>query len=428
MATNPRVLIIDEDLDSRVETRRAVQRARLELAGEVGFGTQAVTSARETRPDVMLIAVEEPVSRPLETAEALANVLPQTPFIFYASLNEPEAVRRAVLYGARDYLLKPLQGQQVLEAVIRALEFEEKRHMRQAGQLVGAPVRGTVVTVAGAKGGIGKSILAVNLALALHSKTRGRVVIVDADTQFGDVATMLDLGPHKTMSELLRESGAIDRDRLGDYLVSIDKGLEVLAGPREDDNVWELAGPEAAGKIVDLLSLSHDFVIVDTSGAMDAYVKSVVEASTLVLLVTTGEVSSVRDTKAGLSRLKSWGVPDEKVKVVLNRGARAEGFQVSDLEKVLGRPVFWEMPRDKEVGRSVQLGRPVVVDKPKSAIARNIFALAEAIGGNVREAAALQGTARRGLFARFRGATGQPSESGGGEPAAVEVVEGKVTT
>jgi pilus assembly protein CpaE len=403
MAGSTRVLIVDEDLDSRVETRKTILRARLDVCGEVGFGTEAVTTAEELRPDVLLVAVEEPVTRPLETVEALANVLPETPVIFYASRSEPEAVRRAVIYGARDYLVKPLQAVGLAQAVIRALEFEEKRQMRQAGQLAATPVRGTVITVAGAKGGIGKSIVAVNLALALRIRTGSKVVIVDADTHFGDVSTMLDVSPQVTAAELLRALPTVDRTRINDYLTAGPNGLMLLAGSREDSNVWEDASRDSGRKIVELLSLSHDVIVVDTSGAMDSFVRELADASTLVLMVTTGEVSSVRDTKLGLARLNAWNVPMEKVKLILNRGARADGFQVADLETTLERPVFWELPRDKEVGRSVQLGRPIVIEKPGTPAARNIMALASAIGGNIRKGLPVSQHRTGGLFSRLRG-------------------------
>jgi pilus assembly protein CpaE len=381
MPATTKVLILDDDLDSRVEARKALQRAHFEVAGEVGFGTEALTVATETRPDVILIAVEEPVTRPLETAERLANVLPQTPFIFYASLNDPDAVRRAVHFGARDYLIKPLQATAVTQAIARALEYEEKRHMRQAGQLSTPSVRGTVITVAGAKGGIGKSVIAVNLALALRERTKGKVAIVDGDTQFGDVVTMFDVTPTRSLEDLTRDLDGLDRNTILDYLTPFDARLGIIPGPTVQ-NAWDDAGPEAASKVVDLLSQTHDFVVIDTSGAMDRFVRAFVDASTLVLLVTTGEVSSVRDTKAALARLEGWEVPDEKVKVVLNRGARAEGFRVADLEQTFSRPVFWELPRDNRVGRSVQVGRPVVIENPNAAASRHIMALAAAIGGN----------------------------------------------
>ncbi|HEU0073136.1 MAG TPA: response regulator, partial [Dehalococcoidia bacterium] len=92
MAKTPQVLVVNEDLDSRVETRKALQRARLDIAGEVGLGAQAVAFAFEAKPDVILISLEEPVTRALDTAEALGNVLPQTPLVFYSTMSDLETV------------------------------------------------------------------------------------------------------------------------------------------------------------------------------------------------------------------------------------------------------------------------------------------------------------------------------------------------
>ncbi len=400
MAGSIRALIVDEDLNSRVETRKALQRAKLDSI-ETGFGAEATSTAATQSPDVILIAVEEPVVRPLETAESLANILPDTPLIFYASLNDPQAVRRGALYGARDYLVKPLQADSLKQAILRALEFEERRQMRQAGQLASAPVNGTVITVAGAKGGIGKSVLAVNLALALRQESTRRVALMDADTSFGDVATMLDLKPQVTAADLLRDIDKIDRDELADYLALTDEGLSLLATPADGADVWEDAGPDAARKIVELLSMNHDFVIVDTSGSMDRFVRALVGASTLVLMVTTGEVSSVRDTVAALHRLAKWDAPPEKIKVVLNRVTSADGFQLKDLEQAFEAPIFWEIPQDKEIGRAVQLGKPVVLHKPNTTAARNITALALVLGGNAARIAEVD--RRSGLFGRLGG-------------------------
>jgi septum formation inhibitor-activating ATPase MinD len=132
------------------------------------------------------------------------------------------------------------------------------------------------------------------------------------------------------------------------------------------------------------LSLSNDFIVVDTAGSIDKFARNLIERSTIVLFVTSGEVSSVRDTKAALGRLNAWEVPPEKVKIVLNRGAKADGFQVHDLEVSLGKSLFWELPRDREVMHGVQVGRPVVLEKPGAPAARNLVSLATLIGGNVR--------------------------------------------
>src|SRR5579871_1406288 len=125
MANVLKLLVVDEDPDSRVLTRRALQRAQLESAGEVGYGAAAVSLALTVHPDIILIAVEEPVTRPLETAEALANALPETAFIVYSSLTDAESIRRAMVFGARDYVLKPIQSALLLQAINTVLVQQE---------------------------------------------------------------------------------------------------------------------------------------------------------------------------------------------------------------------------------------------------------------------------------------------------------------
>jgi len=385
MAKTPQILIVNEDLDNRVDTRKALQRARLDVAGEVGLGAQAVAFAAENKPDVILISLEEPLTRALDTAESLGNVLPQTPLIVYSSKTDVETIRLAMATGARDFLPKPVQAARLKESIERALEFEEKRQMRASGQLAATPVRGTVLTVTGAKGGIGKSVLSVNLALALQRTLNGRVIIIDADVPFGDVATMLDVTPEKTVSDLLQDLDSVDRGQVGDYLTQTPQGLEVLAASDNDGDIWYERGPAALKPIIDELSMNYDFVIIDTGGSFDPFVKMAVENSTLLLVVTTGEVSSVRDTKRALLRLDNWGIPREKIKIVLNRGVRAEGISPSDIEQSVGRPLFWELPADRAVPKSVQLGQPVVISASGSVAAKSIYTLAEAIGGTLAE-------------------------------------------
>jgi pilus assembly protein CpaE len=383
MADTLKVLITDEDLDSRVTTRKAVQRARLALAGEVGYGAEAVSYALEARPDIILVAVEEPVARPLDTAEALANALPNTPIIIYSSLNDAEDVRRSMVFGARDYIVKPVRSARLLEAVNTVLVQEELRQMRRAGQLPTYHGRGTVITVTGAKGGIGKTVISVNLAIALHRETGKPVAILDADTQFGDVATMFDVTPSQTVSDLLRKADGADREDVRKFLTTHSSGVEILAAPTDDEG-WTHSDGDGLKRIVDLLAQTHDFVVVDTAGSFDAFVRASIEASTLTLVITTGEVSSVRDTAAAIRRLASWGIDGTRTKVLLNRGVRVGGFQVQELKEAISREVFWQLPYDRQFPLSVQLGQPILLKNGKSPAARNLTALARLIAGTRR--------------------------------------------
>jgi pilus assembly protein CpaE len=383
MTESLRVLIVDEDPDSRVATRKALVRANLGIAGETGYGTQASSLALEVAPDAVLVCLEEPVARPLETAEALANALPDTPILIYSSKSDTEAVRRGMVFGARDYLLKPLQGNQLREAVFRALDQEERRQMRRAGQLSGEVGRGTVICVTGAKGGIGKSVASVNLAVALRLETGKSVALVDADTQFGDVATLLDLAPVMTAADLLRHPEAFDRAGASGFMTRHSSGVEVLATARDEDP-WMACPPGTWQGVIDTLAQLYEFVVIDTSGAFDAFVRRAIECASLTLLITTGEVSSVRDTAAALKRLNNWGTDLTRVRIVFNRGARAGGVSKDDLARAVGSEVFWELPNDQAVPRSVQFGVPVVLDARNNGLGQNVRGLARLIAGTKR--------------------------------------------
>jgi pilus assembly protein CpaE len=375
-----KVLIADEDPDSRVNARKAVQRAQLGIAGESGYGTEAVTLAIQTLPDVILVAVEEPSARPLETAEALANAMADTPIIVYSSQEDAAAIRRAMIFGARDFLLKPLQAAPLKKAILHALEQEEKRQMRRAGQLASSHARGTVITIAGAKGGIGKTVVCVNLALALREQSGKNVVILDADTQFGDVATMLDLKPSATSRDALRHLDRIDRTNVRDFVTTHSSGVDVLAADHEDES-WAVSSPGAVKRIIDALAEVYDFVVVDTAGSLDAFTRACIESSTLTLLVTSGEVSAVRDTAASLRRLASWEVDPDRIRIVLNRGAGSVGARVRDVAEALQHDIYWDLPYDKSVPLAVQLGQPVVGSASRSPVADGLTELARRISG-----------------------------------------------
>jgi len=375
-----KLLISDEDPDRRVATRRSALKAGLNVAAEVGYGTQAVAAAVEVKPNIILLAVEEPVGRSLETAEALGNVLPDTPVIIYSSISDSRAIRRAMVLGARDYLIQPVQPASLKEAVTAVLLQEKRRQMQRSGEFLTQQGRGTVVTVAGGKGGIGKSVICVNLAVTLRRETGRKVAIFDADTQLGDVGTMLDITPNRTVEDLIPHLGNLDRDKIDDFLTIHDSGVAVLAASGAED-VWEGWTTEGLRSIIESLARNYDFVLIDTAGTFDRFARTCIEASTLTVVVTTGEVSSVRDTGVGLRRMASWGIPADRFKVVLNQAGRANGVSTGAVTSALEQEIFWAVPYDKRVPLAVQVGQPVTLYDEKSPAARSLSGLARVIAG-----------------------------------------------
>ncbi len=380
MPSELQIMISDEDVDRRISTRRAAQRAQLEVLAEVGYGTKAVSLALQTHPDVILVTVEEPVGRALETAESLANVLPNTPIIICSSINDPEAIRRAMLMGARDYIIQPVQPEQLQVAMDAVLVQEERRQMRRSGQLLNELGRGTVVTVLAGKGGVGKTVLGVNLALALWRETGMSVAILDADQDNGDVSTLLDLTPDRTIGDLLPLVDQLDRHSLQEFMSNYDGSVDVLASSDIED-VWSQCSSETLKHIIDLLAQTYDFVVIDAGTSLGQLARASVESSTLTLLVTSGEVSCVRNTITALLRFEQWQIPTDHYKLIFNQRSRSDGMNAEELSAAVDRDIFWQIPYDPRISASVQMGQPAVLFDDSTTGARSLLSLARTIAG-----------------------------------------------
>ena len=397
MAENARVLIVDEDVESRGDVQRRLVKSQFVVAGACGYGAQALSLASEVAPQAVLVGVEEPMARPLQTIEALCGVLSYVPVIAYSSCTDAESARRAVLAGARDYVTKPFKPGQPAHSILAALEQLERRQAREGGQAAQPIAPGIVITVYGAKGGIGKTTIAANLATALAQVTGGSVALADMDTQFGDVAIMMDIPVERTIVDLARRADEVDRELIRDYLVRHWSHVRILPAPFEPSE-WRDVTPDQMGKILGVLAQTHDFVVVDTPASFNDIVAVALDKANIVLLVTSMDISSIKNTVVVLKLLASSSFPQEKVKLTINHASAANTLKEEDIKSVLNQEVFWRIPYDESVGASVQLGKPVVMARPGSRVSQSILDLAAFLSGKER---ALQPNGRGGWIGRL---------------------------
>lgn len=394
MARTPEAVTVDPDLSSRGDMKRALQMAHFTVTGEAGYGIEAVTVAQEKLPDVFLVSVEEPVARALQTIESLADAVPGAPTIVYSSMADAASVRRSMVSGARDYLIKPVKPEELVRSVHGVLEQEERKRMRLAGQTTETAARGTIVTIFGAKGGIGKTTIATNLATALVRTTGSTVVLVDMDTRFGDVAIMMDVAVEQSIADVARHLDEMNRDKIRDYLVQHHSGAYVLPAPLHPSE-WRNLTPQHIEKIVELLAQSHDYVIIDTPGTFNEIIATTLEQASLILLITSMDIASIKDTALALEMLRAASVSEDKVKLTINHCTSANSLREDDVQRVLEYEVFWRIPHDLAVSSSTQLGQPIVLTRPYARVARSITELAYALSGNRPE--------RRGFLDRILG-------------------------
>jgi pilus assembly protein CpaE len=380
VAKTPSALIVDTDIQGRFEAKQVVKASGLTIAGECGFGMEAVSTANEMKPDIILVGVSEPMERPLQTIETLQSLMPETPILVYSDSKEIETIRKAMMSGARDFLAKPIKPETLRTSALTALEAEEKRKLRQLGQLPTAATAGTIVTIFGAKGGIGKSTITTNLAVALARMERSSVCVVDLDNGFGDIAGMLDVKPERTLFDFIRDMDMIERDDIPRYVTKHElTDLDIMAGPTVLE--WRKITPDQVKNALDFLARNYDTILLDTSGMLNELAEMAVEIGTIVLWVTTTEFASVKDSLEAMRALKMLSYSQERVRIVMNAISPDDGVRPSVVQDALQRDVFWNIPYDKKVRQGTHLGQPIVITSPQSVAAKSLSDLATMIAG-----------------------------------------------
>jgi pilus assembly protein CpaE len=381
---NIRLLIVDPDINYRTDLRKTLLRAGIDVVGEADYGADALSLAQTQKPDAVAIAWHDPAARPEQTLETLTVSLPAVPLVVYMDADdEMSAARRAVISGAHDFLRKPVSAKDFTDSLSQAFAAIERRRIAEQGE--NAPIsEGIVVSLFGAKGGIGKTTLATNLAVALNRYRNESVALLDIDTRFGDVALVLDLHPEKNISDVVRNIDDVDRFNLKSYLTPHPSGISVLAAPTRPSE-WRQVHPGHVDRVIKLLGETHDFVVLDTPGFFTDLVGVALDMSDLVLLITTLDVSSIKDCAMAVDMLANADYPMDRVKLIINHPTDLHRVDVKQVKAVTGCEVFWSIPYDRNIVRSGQLGTPMVMTKSASRGAKSIIDLALAISGGKRE-------------------------------------------
>lgn len=239
----------------------------------------------------------------------------------------------------------------------------------------GKKKRGEMIAVCSAKGGIGRTTLSVNLAVALFKKNIS-ISILDGDFQFGDIGLAMDLQSTFTIKDVVEEIDRLDEFSLASYLCNHESGVKVLPAP-ERPEFAELVTEEILNKIVDLLLLQQDYVIVDTGVGLQEKTLHFVEKADQILVVTNLEMAALKNTKLLLETLDVLGLRD-KVKVVINRATMDSVIQAADVPEILGEAESIYIPNDFQIAsQSLNIGIPFVINHGKTELAKSVFKMAE---------------------------------------------------
>lgn len=235
--------------------------------------------------------------------------------------------------------------------------------------------RGEMIVVCSAKGGIGRTIMAVNLAVALFKKNI-KVSVLDGDLQFGDVSLAMDLQTTFTIKDVIDEIDRLDEHVLNSYLCSHDSGVKVLPAP-ERPEFADLVTEQALDQIIDLLLSQHDYLVVDTGVGLQEKTLQMVEKADQILILTNLEMATLKNTKLMLETLDVLGLRD-KVQLVVNRATMESVIQARDVADIVGAIDPLYIPNDFQIAsQSLNIGIPFVTNQGKTDIAKAVFKMAE---------------------------------------------------
>ncbi|MEO8538944.1 MAG: AAA family ATPase [bacterium] len=398
-SATPTAMLIDSNEHVRGLMRAKLQAGGIETFAERAHGIAAQQAVKDMQPELLFVAIEQPIQRAMQVIEFARAISPTTMIVAYATSWSPTIERRLMQSGVNDFLHGKITSEQVKNIATRA------RHMSRASETTfeEAQENGRIIAVIGQKGGVGKTTTSTNLAAAIALDGSKSVLLIDLDTRFGDVAVMLDVRADYTVSEVAREPEYLEREAFQSVLLRHESGAYVLPAPR-DYRSWLNCSTEQIQAMVQFAATIFDVVILDTPGTFNDVVSSAVDLADRVVVVTSTDLTSLKNTSLLVEHLDLRGLKDEQVAVSLIHGHDVSGGPSrTDVEFAISHKVNYEIPFDRNVRKASQVGVPVVMYRSTSPASTVFGEMAGRLGGISYVAAQPSADAVRGRFFRVFG-------------------------
>ena len=399
-----RVLIVDDVAETRENIRKLLQfESDVEVVGAAKSGKEGIQLSSELDPDVVLMDINMPDVDGITATEIIHQKMPHIQVVILSVQGDQNYMRRAMLAGARDFLTKPPMGDELISAIRRAGEMARGERSKMAS-MRGLPVtaaptmapaaakgmgftRGKIVCVYSPKGGTGCTTIAVNLALAMHNDDT-RVVIVDGNLQYGDVAAFFNEQGKNTVSDLAARADELDPEIVdGVLLKHAASGISILAAPGRPEQAEKITADQF-GKVIDFLRQMYAYVVVDSSTYLSDAMVSVIDVSDVIVLIATQDFPAIKNARLFLDLLQTLGIDRERIVFTMNRyDKRYTTVTPELLSKNLKQEIVAVIPLDERAAiTAVTRGIPFMLDNKNQPISRGVFSLAEKVRSQLTSA------------------------------------------
>jgi pilus assembly protein CpaE len=418
MADQIRVLIVDDIPETRDHLTKLLGfESDIEVVGAASSGAQALQLAAELMPEVVLMDINMPDMDGIAATERLSAEVPDAAVVMMSVQGEADYLRRSMLAGAREFLVKPFSSDELTASIRQVYAREQEKQSRRAAAPVMASSNGTgpvaptggggdhdgqIVAIFSPKGGVGRTTIAVNMAIAASTELGKSVLLMDGSFQFGDVGVLLNLNPkNKSIADLVPELEAGEPESLDTFVISHSTGVHVLLAPPTPE-MAELITPTAVRRVLEALRRQHDLVIVDCTSWFNETTLAILDAADTVLTILSLEITSIKNMRLFLEVADQLGYEHGKVKLVLNRADSSLGIRVTDVENSIGRKVDHTIVSDgRSVVYALNRGVPFFLSNREAEVSQDILRLAQAVAGDRGAAGsddARKNTQKKSLF------------------------------
>ena len=416
MSDRIRVLIVDDIPETRDHLSKLLGfETDIDVVGVAASGHEAIDQAVALKPDVVLMDINMPDMDGIAATELLAAKYPAAAVVMMSVQGEADYLRRSMLAGAREFLVKPFSSDE-LTASIRQVWTRERDKMSRMAVPAAVPAAtaptsgepGLVVAVFSPKGGVGRTTVAVNMAVAAASLGGKRVALMDGSFQFGDVGVLLNLNPkNKSIADLIPEIDAGEVESMDTFIINHSSGVRVLLAPPSPEQAEQITAVHAK-RVVERLRAEHDLVIVDCPATFNDATLAILDEADIILTLLSLEITSIKNMRLFLEVADQLGYDPGKLRLVLNRADSTLGIRVADVEHSIGRKVEHTIVSDgRSVVYALNRGVPFFLSNREAQVSQDILRLATAIVGSVgaTSSTALEstttgkGAAKKSLFA-----------------------------
>lgn len=368
MSSDVRFIVLNTDENFAAELRALLlQFSGVKIIAEVDEPALLGQAVKQFPADVVFVNLDPTPEAVLPLVGEVASTNQDMAFFATSGATDGPLILKVMRSGIREFLPKPVDVTTLGEAI------EKIATLRPA-----SVTTGKLITVMGTSGGVGATTLATNLAVELAQLAGQRVVVVDLDYRFGQVATLLDVEPIYTLADLCQSPEQLELQIIERALVKHGSGVHVLARP----NSFAQADSITAASCVGLLSamMQHcAYVVADGPSRLEQNAKAILDLSDVNLLVLQLLVPSVRNGLRIVEGMRESGYNMDRTNLICNRvGRDSSNLTVEDVGETLGKDVFATIPDDwPAVSGAINLGEPLTTHSPKSRTRLAIQKIAE---------------------------------------------------